>query len=185
MLNRRLHRLVWVYTYQNATLLEITCRGSIMSKDSLGYVVLMWIQTFWNCLKLWYWRRQRGAGTGAPDPPPPRKITSCLLFPRRKTGTNFSGEAPPPHPPPPLELSGSAHACLTVEFIFYFHFLHVAGLAILLSRANWLRGCAGWSAPLLFACNSPVSRNKVHTKANPDKMSLSSQRSFLFKCQKF
>ena len=24
-LNRRLHRLVWVYTYQNATLLKITC----------------------------------------------------------------------------------------------------------------------------------------------------------------
>ena len=27
-LKRRLHRLVWVYTFQNATLLEITCRGS-------------------------------------------------------------------------------------------------------------------------------------------------------------
>ena len=27
-LKRRLHRLVWVYTCQNATLLEITCRGS-------------------------------------------------------------------------------------------------------------------------------------------------------------
>ena len=27
-LNRRLHRLVWVYTCQNATLLEITCHGS-------------------------------------------------------------------------------------------------------------------------------------------------------------
>ena len=25
---RRLHRLIWVYTCQNATLLEITCRGS-------------------------------------------------------------------------------------------------------------------------------------------------------------
>ena len=29
MLNRRLHRLVWVYTCQAATLLAITCRGSI------------------------------------------------------------------------------------------------------------------------------------------------------------
>ena len=29
-LKRRLHRLVWVYTCQNATLLEITYRGSIM-----------------------------------------------------------------------------------------------------------------------------------------------------------
>ena len=27
-LNRRLHRLVWVYTCQNATLLEVTCHGS-------------------------------------------------------------------------------------------------------------------------------------------------------------
>ena len=27
-LKRRLHRLVWVYTCQNATLLEITCHGS-------------------------------------------------------------------------------------------------------------------------------------------------------------
>ena len=35
---------------------------------------------------------------------------------------------------------------------FYFHFLHVAGLAII-SRANCLRRCAGWSALLLFACN--------------------------------
>ena len=29
-LNRRLHRLVWVYTCQNATLLENTCRGSFI-----------------------------------------------------------------------------------------------------------------------------------------------------------
>ena len=29
----RLHRLVWVYTCQNATLLEITCRGSNCLKD--------------------------------------------------------------------------------------------------------------------------------------------------------
>ena len=30
---RRLHRLAWVYTFQNATLLEITCHGSYSSKD--------------------------------------------------------------------------------------------------------------------------------------------------------
>ena len=29
-LKTRLHRLVWVYTYQNATLLEITCHGSLI-----------------------------------------------------------------------------------------------------------------------------------------------------------
>ena len=47
-----------------------------------------------------------------------------------KTNTNLPREAIRP-PPPPLELSGSAHACLTVEF--YFLFLHVSGLAIILS----------------------------------------------------
>ena len=30
-LNRRLHRLVWVYSWQNAALLEITCCGSYLS----------------------------------------------------------------------------------------------------------------------------------------------------------
>ena len=35
-LKRRLHRLVWVYTCQNATLLEITCRGS-KSKASVSH----------------------------------------------------------------------------------------------------------------------------------------------------
>ena len=29
-LNRRLHRLIWVYTSKNATLLEISCRGSLV-----------------------------------------------------------------------------------------------------------------------------------------------------------
>ena len=71
-------------------------------------------------------------GEGGPDLP--MKIISCHLFPRRKTGTNLPREAIRP-PPPPLELSGSAHACLDRNFIFYF--LHVAGLAIILSRDNW------------------------------------------------
>ena len=66
------------------------------------FETLIWAET----------ERERGAG----------KITSCHVFPRRKTGTNFHREATPP---PPLELSGSAHACLTVEF-FIFIFLHVA-----------------------------------------------------------
>ena len=75
---------------------------------------------------------------GAGDSDLPMKIISCHLFPRRKTGTNLLRGAirPPPTPPtPPLELSGSAHACLDRNFIF--HFLHVAGLAIILSRDNW------------------------------------------------
>ena len=74
-------------------------------------------------------------GAGGPDLP--MKIISCHLFPRRKNGTNHPREAIQP-PPPPLELSGSAHACLTG--ILFFIFLHVAGLAIILSR---LRRCAG------------------------------------------
>ena len=66
----------------------------------------------------------------------PMKIISCHLFPRIKIDTNIPREAiRPPPPPPPLELSGSAHACLTG--ILFFIFLHVAGLAIILSRDNW------------------------------------------------
>ena len=55
-------------------------------------------------------------GEGGPDLP--MKILSCHLFPH-----------------PPLELSGSAHACPTGNLFFYF--LHVVGLAIILSRDNW------------------------------------------------
>ena len=33
-LNRRLYRLVWVYTCQNATLLEITCHGSFIDNKT-------------------------------------------------------------------------------------------------------------------------------------------------------
>ena len=38
-MERGLHRLVRVYTCQNATLLEITCRGSNVSDGTLGSVV--------------------------------------------------------------------------------------------------------------------------------------------------
>ena len=60
----------------------------------------------------------------------PWKITSCHLFPSR----NWYGL--PSRSNPPLELSGSAHACLTVEFYFSFSFLHVTGLAVILSSAD-------------------------------------------------
>ena len=57
----------------------------------------------------------------------PWKVTSCHLLQRRKTGTNFPGEAIPlPPPPPPLELSGSALTCPTVDCYFLFE----AGLPI-------------------------------------------------------
>ena len=51
----------------------------------------------------------------------PGKITSCHLFPRRKTGTNLPREAIRPPLPP---LSGSDGG---IYYNFYFHFLHVAG----------------------------------------------------------
>ena len=40
MLKRRLHRLVLVYTCQNATLLEITCHGSCYVKvnSAIGHI---------------------------------------------------------------------------------------------------------------------------------------------------
>ena len=36
-LKRSLHRLVWVYTCENATLLEITCRGSSLLRASANF----------------------------------------------------------------------------------------------------------------------------------------------------
>ena len=39
-LNRRLHRLVWVYSCQNPTLLEITCCGSYRYCTALDYVII-------------------------------------------------------------------------------------------------------------------------------------------------
>ena len=69
-------------------------------------------------------------GRGGEDPgSAPGKLKFVIHFQEEKTGTNFPREA---IPLPPLELSGSAHACPTVEF----YFLFVAGLAIILSRAN-------------------------------------------------
>ena len=61
----------------------------------------------------------------------PMKIISCHLFPKRKTGFLEKNwyeprEAIRPSPPPPL---------FDRNYIFYF--LHVAGLAIILSRDNW------------------------------------------------
>ena len=44
-LKRRLHRLVWVYTCQNTTLLEITCHSSFV-------VVILWINTVKNKIVL-------------------------------------------------------------------------------------------------------------------------------------
>ena len=40
VLKRRLHRLIWVYTCQNATLLEITCHGSNSHHINSAYWVI-------------------------------------------------------------------------------------------------------------------------------------------------
>ena len=85
--------------------------------------------------KLLYGRRLegwRGRGAGAPDLPP-GKLQVVIYFQEEKL-VRASLEK---QPPPPLELSGSAHACLTVEFyFFYLPFLHVTGLAIIISSAD-------------------------------------------------
>ena len=39
-LNMKLHRLFWVYSCQNATLLEITCRGSILRTSSHSFSIV-------------------------------------------------------------------------------------------------------------------------------------------------
>ena len=44
-LKRRLHRLVWVYACQNATLFEITCGGSIMLTYRVGLEVFNYNHT--------------------------------------------------------------------------------------------------------------------------------------------
>ena len=107
--------------------------------ESPWYVVLMW--------KLWYWRRPGHGGQGPRTSP--WKITSCHLFPNRKTGTNFPREAthPPPPPPPPPHPPTPPPPPVGVVLIrtrmsdggilfFIFPFLHVTGLAIILSSAD-------------------------------------------------
>ena len=44
ILNRRLHRLVWVYTCQNAALLEVTCHGlyHTIFYSVRGFVIIGW-----------------------------------------------------------------------------------------------------------------------------------------------
>ena len=49
-LKMRLHRLVWVYNCQNATLLEITCRGSKFYHFLCYISDLFWILTLRSCV---------------------------------------------------------------------------------------------------------------------------------------
>ena len=107
---------------------------------------------------------REGAGGRGPRPPPENYKLSCIS--QKKNWKKQS-------PPPPLKLSGSAHACLTAEF-FNFHFLHVAYFLKLTDYAD--------AQADLRLCSTRYIRNRV-IKANPNKMSRSSQRSFLFKCQ--
>ena len=98
-------------------------------------------------------REDGGRGPGPPPPPPPlENYKLSFISKKKKTGKNFPREAAPPQ----LELSGSQHACLTVEF--YFYFLHAAG-SYFLELTDWLI-CA------FVVCmqQSRVSCNKVHTE---------------------
>ena len=75
-----------------------------------------------------------GGGAGATDPPPPLKFTSCHLFPSRKLERI---SLPPPPPPPPLGvvwICTSMSGCGILFFIIFF--LHVTGLAIILSSVD-------------------------------------------------
>ena len=72
-LERRLHRLVWVYSCQNATLLEITCRGSIMQLygkfnwlkrvEKLVYFILFQAENGQTGLRSWGFPVMRFAGS--------------------------------------------------------------------------------------------------------------------------
>ena len=105
-----------------------------------------------------------GGGAGAPDLPLENYKMSFISI-------RASPEKQPPSPPPPLELSGSARACLTVDFYFYLPFLHVTGLAIILPSADAqadLRLCCLHATKSSFSQQG--TRNGVN-KANPDRMS--------------
>ena len=65
-----------------------------------------------------------GGGGGKPGPPPGKLQVVMYFLEEKLVRTSIEKQSPPPTPPP-LELSGSAHACQTVEF-FIFIFLHVA-----------------------------------------------------------
>ena len=98
----------------------------------------MWIQTVWNSdmggdlgPSMFIGSEAETEGAGGPDLP--MKIISCHLFPRRKTGANLPREAI--RPPPPFGIVWIRARMSWQEF--YFLFLHVAGLAIILSRDNW------------------------------------------------
>ena len=56
------------------------------------------------------------------------------FIPKKKNWYELPSRSNPP--PPQLELSGSANACLTVEFYFVSSYFHVTGLAIRLSSAD-------------------------------------------------
>ena len=71
------------------------------------FETLIWAET----------ERERG---GRGPRPPPGKLQVAMYFLDLKEKLE---EAIPP--PPPFKLSGSAHACLTEEFL-NFHFLHAA-----------------------------------------------------------
>ena len=67
-------------------------------------------------------------GGGTPDLPLENYNLSFISKKKKLVQTSLEKQSPPS----PSELSGSAHACPTVEF----YFLFVAGLDIILSRAN-------------------------------------------------
>ena len=65
-LKSRLHRLVCVYTCQNATLLEITCQGSIIIilnlKVEYGDIMNTWVEHYYA--RCWRWSVGGGGGGG-------------------------------------------------------------------------------------------------------------------------
>ena len=74
-LKRRLHRLVSVYTCQNDTLLEITCRGTLSDVGMTIYSLIKihkLFMLFGAIRKIHVRIQRRGQGVRTP-PPPPRK----------------------------------------------------------------------------------------------------------------
>ena len=107
----------------------------------------------------------RGGGGGQGARTPPWKITSCHLFPSRKTGTSFPREAT--SPPPPVGVVWIRTRMSDGGIYFLSSFLHLTGLAIILSSADAqadLRLCC------LHATKPSFSQQGTYG-INPDRMS--------------
>ena len=106
-LKRRLHRLVWVYTCKNTTLLEITCHGSYSRKSCFMapltclHQLNFWshIQGYASCIVLSWIHQMDGHISNVHLD----SVEVPSIYLPIMCGSRGSGPPPPPPPPHPLE----------------------------------------------------------------------------------